>query len=97
MITGAVNARLEATIRLPVRDAAGQDHEIEAIVDTGFTGSLTLPPVVIAGLGLAWRSRGQAFLADRGPAARVGGCRRRIRFRSQRSGGVGSREPTRTM
>lgn len=44
MITGTVNGRLEIVIRLPVRDSAEQEQEVEAILDTGFTGSLTLPP-----------------------------------------------------
>jgi clan AA aspartic protease len=47
-----------------VRDAAGQEQPIETILDTGFTGSLTLPGRVIAGLGLPWRSRGYAVLAN---------------------------------
>lgn len=34
------------------------------MVDTGFTGFLTLPSVLIAALGLAWKSRGLATLAD---------------------------------
>jgi clan AA aspartic protease len=64
MITGTVNARHEVLIRLPVRSAAGPEQEVEAILDTGFTGSLTLPSVVIASLGLPWRSRGNAILAN---------------------------------
>ncbi len=44
MIIGAVNARSEATIRLPVRAADGREQEIETLLDTGFNGSLTLPP-----------------------------------------------------
>ena len=64
MISGIVNARLEATIRVSIRDAAGQHQDIEAVVDTGFSGSLTLPPTVITGLGLVWRSRGTAILAN---------------------------------
>ena len=52
MILGVVNAHSEATIRLPVRDAVGHEHEIEAVLDTGFNGSLTLPPALIAALGL---------------------------------------------
>jgi clan AA aspartic protease len=64
MITGVVNARREATIRLPVRDASGQEQEIEVVLDTGFSGSLTLPPSVIVVLGLPFRSRGSALLAD---------------------------------
>jgi predicted aspartyl protease len=64
MIRGTVNARLEAMIRLTVESAGGPGEEIEAVVDTGFNGSLTLPPTVIARLGLAWRSRGSAILAN---------------------------------
>jgi hypothetical protein len=58
MITGVVNAQTEATIRLPVRAADGREQEIKAVLDTGFNGSLTLPPAVIANLGLQWRTRG---------------------------------------
>jgi clan AA aspartic protease len=63
MITGRVNARREAIVVLPVRGPAGE-QEIESILDTGFTGSLTLPPSLIAGLGLPWRSRSSAILAN---------------------------------
>ena len=64
MITGTVNARYEATIRVSVQNAYGQEQEIEAIIDTGFSGSLTLPPDVISTLGLPWRTRGKVLLAD---------------------------------
>src|SRR5207237_10912338 len=37
---------------------------VEAVIDTGFTGTLTLPPALIATLGLRWRSVDQATLAD---------------------------------
>jgi clan AA aspartic protease len=42
----------------------GQQQEIEAIIDTGFTGFLTLPPALIAALGLSWLSRQPGILAD---------------------------------
>ena len=64
MIIGVVNAQTEAIIRLPVRAADGREQEIEAILDTGFNGSLTLPPAVIASLGLQWRTRGLVMLAN---------------------------------
>jgi predicted aspartyl protease len=64
VITGTVNARREGTIRLPVQGTDGRQQTIEAVVDTGFSGSLTLPPAVIAGLGLLWRTRGSATLAN---------------------------------
>lgn len=64
MIAGTVSARHEFLIRLPVRNAAGHEQEVEALLDTGFTGSLTLPPAVIANLGLPWVSREDAILAN---------------------------------
>jgi clan AA aspartic protease len=64
MITGVVNARHEAMIRVSVHHANGQEQEVEAILDTGFSGSLTLPPAVIVALGLPWRTRGTVILAN---------------------------------
>ena len=64
MVTGTVNARYEMMIKLPVRNSVGQQQEIEAVLDSGFTGSLTLPLSLIASLGLPWRSRSNAILAN---------------------------------
>ena len=43
---------------------SGEEQEIEAVIDTGFDGYLTLPSVVAEVLKLTWRSRGRALLAD---------------------------------
>lgn len=64
MITGTVNANHESIIPIIVRDANGQEHQREAVLDTGFTGWLTLPPDFIAALGLPWKELGAAILAD---------------------------------
>jgi len=64
MITGVVTPQREAIVHLAVHDRAGNEHDVEAIIDTGFDGSLTLPPSVIAALGLTWRRRGRVLLAD---------------------------------
>jgi len=64
MITGIVTAYRQAIIRLTVRGPEGQEQGIEAVIDTGFDGSLTLPPPLIAALDLVWRRRGRALLAD---------------------------------
>ena len=64
MITGQVTTGRLAQIRLMVLDGTGQGHEVEALVDTGFDGALTLPPELISTLGLVWRRRGRALLAD---------------------------------
>lgn len=61
MITGTVNSRLEILIDLPVLNSIGQAQDV---LDTGFTGSLTLPPIIITSLGLPWRSQGQAVLGN---------------------------------
>ena len=64
MITGGVSRSLEAIVRLPVRDVTDREHEVEAVLDTGFNGGLTLPPSLIASLGLAWRTRTSVVLAN---------------------------------
>jgi len=64
MISGQVNEFLEAVVPITIRDVHGHEHVIDAIVDTGFSGSLTLPPQTITQLVLPWRSRGSAMLAD---------------------------------
>jgi len=64
MIAGMVNAVLEPNVTLVVFDANGHQHAIEAIVDTGFNGELTLPGHLIASLGLTWKACSGGFLAD---------------------------------
>lgn len=64
MITGVVTDDRQAIIRLMVRGPAGQEQEIEAIIDTGFDGWLSLPSSIVVRLGLTWRQRGRALLAD---------------------------------
>lgn len=64
MITGSVTVAREAVINHTVRGPNGQEQESEAVIDTGFDGSLTLSPTLIIALGLPWRRRGRALLAD---------------------------------
>jgi clan AA aspartic protease len=64
MITGIVNADYEAIVRLRVQGPTGYEHEINAIVDTGFNGFLTLPPLLVTTLELTRLSRGRALLAN---------------------------------
>ena len=51
-------------MRLSVFGQRGQREEIEAIVDTGYDGFLTLPPTMIRELELRWITYGDATLAD---------------------------------
>jgi clan AA aspartic protease len=64
MIRGVVNARHEAVVRLRVRAPGGVESDVDVIVDSGFTASLTLPVTLVTALGLARQSGGTAVLAD---------------------------------
>jgi clan AA aspartic protease len=64
MITGVVTSDREPVIPIVLRVANGQVHECDAVIDTGFTGWLTLPPDLISELGLVWRELGEAVLAN---------------------------------
>ena len=70
MITGVANSS-EGRIRITVRGSRGREQEVEAIVDTGYTASLTLPPALIAALGLRWQTLDTALLADGSEIATV--------------------------
>jgi len=64
MIIGFVNKYVEAIIRLVGLGSKGHEQEVDVVVDTGFDGSLSLPPAIVAALGLTYRQRGRAILAD---------------------------------
>lgn len=64
MIRGVVNARHEAIVRLRARGPQGAELDVDAVVDSGFTASLTLPNAIITALGLSRESGGSAMLAD---------------------------------
>lgn len=63
MIVGVVQGR-EPLIRFDVRGYRGLNQQVKAVVDSGYTGWLTLPPSIIAALKLRWRSFGRGILAD---------------------------------
>ena len=50
MIEGVVNTHYEAVVRLSLLNSSGQTRDIDAVVDTGYNGFLTLPPVLVAEL-----------------------------------------------
>ncbi len=64
MIRGEVNAAYEAVVTLPLQDPEGRTRNIEAVVDTGYSGFLTLPPGLVDELGLPFAYVGQAILAN---------------------------------
>ena len=53
MIEGRISEGREAIVELDVMDAAGNPHSVEVALDTGFTGSLSLPTEVVHRLGLS--------------------------------------------
>lgn len=63
MIRGVVQRR-EARIRLIARGPKAIEQEIEAVIDTGYTASLSLPPALVAALDLRWKGFGRGILAD---------------------------------
>ena len=63
MIRGRV-AKHEGIVRLSVFGRAGHPETIEAVVDTGYDGWLSLPQSLIHDLELPWIKFGRAVLAD---------------------------------
>ena len=64
MIQGTVTYLLEPTVELLVRKPGGQTTPITFVVDTGYTGTLTLKPDLIRFLDLQSVGSGTATLAD---------------------------------
>ncbi len=64
MILGAVNDAYEAVISLTVQGPSGQAREVEAVIDTGFNGFLSLPSALVTELGLPFLTSESAILAD---------------------------------
>jgi clan AA aspartic protease len=64
MMQGIVDQNCEATIRLVVGNADSQRQMIDAVIDTGFTGFLTLPLSVLTNLNLRAYRREEGILGD---------------------------------
>lgn len=64
MITGQITSAREAVISVVVSGPAGQESTVDAVLDTGFTNEITLPPEVISELGLEFIDEAGYLLAD---------------------------------
>jgi clan AA aspartic protease len=64
MMTGRVTARREATLRLTVSGPDQRQHVVDAVLDTGFNGFLTLPSHVVHTLRLPFVGYRRATLGD---------------------------------
>jgi clan AA aspartic protease len=63
MIAGSVKSDA-ARIHVKVVGPQGRQQEVEAVIDTGYTASLTLLPATVRALGLRWKGRESYTLAD---------------------------------
>ena len=64
VIEGVVDAANQAVVGLVAIGARGRRREIDVVIDTGFTGYLTLPPELVSELGLASAGNQSMILAD---------------------------------
>lgn len=63
MMIGNVNTNREAIVQLVVLGKNLQKQGIKAVIDTGYTGCLTLPAIV-TNLGLTWFMQQEGILGD---------------------------------
>ena len=63
MMQGFVNQSCEAVLPIVVKNE-NITQLIDAVIDTGFSGFLTLPADIIAALDLTWKGRDVATLGD---------------------------------
>jgi clan AA aspartic protease len=64
MILGIVNANREAIVQIAILSDRKQTKGIKAVIDTGYTGDLMLPRVIVDELGLTLRGIQNAILGD---------------------------------
>ena len=63
MMYGSVNQNCEAMLPIVVKNKT-QTELVDAVIDTGFSGLLTLPFSTITALNLTWKGRDVATLGD---------------------------------
>lgn len=64
MMQGFVNQNCEAMIQIAVGHASKRKQMVNAVIDTGFTGFLSLPQSIITSLELPWHFRDLGTLGD---------------------------------
>ena len=64
MIQGAVNDAYEAVVAISLQGPEGQTQDIEAVIDTGYSGFLTLPTALVTELGLPFTYIGRVLMAN---------------------------------
>ncbi|MFZ4666288.1 MAG: clan AA aspartic protease [Prochlorotrichaceae cyanobacterium] len=64
MMHGVVNQSCEATVPLVISNTSRQTRLIDAVIDTGYTGFLSLPSEIIVALNLLWTGIDRGTLGD---------------------------------
>src|SRR5262249_41363710 len=64
MIAARVTAQREAVVRLIILDIAQQPHDVDAMIDTGFNGFLTLPSAMVQTFQLPLAGNRRVTLGD---------------------------------
>ncbi len=64
MMTGMINDSKEAVLKVLIQGPDGQEIEAEAVIDTGYNGTLSLPPEAITFLALPARGSRYVTLGD---------------------------------
>jgi clan AA aspartic protease len=63
MMQGFINQSCEAVLPIVIKHNTTTEL-VDAVIDTGFSGFLTLPAEIIAALHLTWKGRDKATLGD---------------------------------
>jgi clan AA aspartic protease len=64
MMQGVVNQRREAILPLVIGGTRRQRQVIDAVIDTGFNGFLSLPSAIVIALDLPWNASDIVTLGD---------------------------------
>jgi clan AA aspartic protease len=64
MMQGVVNLRCEATLTVVVGNSNRKPEAFNTVIDTGFSGFLSLPSSIIASLSLPWSASDIVTLGD---------------------------------
>jgi len=64
MMNGVVSPSCEAIIRFAIGNKNGQLQVIDAVIDTGYTGFLSVPSTIIVALNLPWTGVDRVTLGD---------------------------------
>jgi clan AA aspartic protease len=64
MMQGVVSLRREAILTVVVGSSNRQLQAVETVIDTGFSGFLSLPSAIIAALNLPWSASDIVTLGD---------------------------------